>query len=151
MSVVSQVEQAADELLAKLTLEYDILWSQVWIFNIFHHELALAVLYNLFFCLLVLLPFLNFSLLYSLFLFLIGIFEYILPFLIEYFPFSNWNIFLFLIGKFSFFQLQYFTFSNLNIIPYSNSNRLIRNCKRNIKKYFDSIMERRHSSSGAKH
>ena len=123
----------------KLTLEYDILWSQVWIFNIFHHELALAVLYNLFF---VFLFFFHFSIFFTLFTFPLSNWN-ILPFLIEYFPFSNWKIFLFPIAIFHFF--------NLNIIPYSNSNRLIRNCKRNIKKYFDSIMERRHSSSGAKH
>ena len=33
----------------------------------------------------------------------------------KYFPFSNWNIFLFLIGRFSFFWLEYSHLSNWNI------------------------------------
>ena len=49
---------------------------------------------------------------WNIFLFLIGIFSF---FELEYFPFSNWNIFFFLIRIFSFFELEYFPFSNWNI------------------------------------
>ena len=56
----------------------------------------------------VLLPFLNLQAqIGNIFLSLIGIFSF---FYLEYFPFSNQNIFLFLIGMVSFFYLEYFPF-----------------------------------------
>ena len=50
---------------------------------------------------------------WNIFLFLIGMIYF---FWLEYFPWSIWNIFLFLIGIFSFFSLEYFSFSNWNIL-----------------------------------
>ena len=65
----------------------------------FDCHFALAVLYVCF-CLLVLLPFLNFQgQIGNIFFLLNGIFSFLK---LEYFPFRNWNIFLFVIGIFSF-------------------------------------------------
>ena len=100
-------------------------------FRIFDCELALAVLYVCF-CLLVIvvlpLPFLNFQAqIENIFFSLI---EKSFFFSLEFFPFSNWNLFLFPIRVFSLFKLEYFLFSNWNdfqLFPFSKWNVYLSN------------------------